>query len=255
MPVKEDKSPFCVECLYVFDDNKKYHAQNKCNGCYQRLYMMNKIIKIYGSSGRPKKDIETKCSGCGDEYETLNDRGKVVKRGPKKLCRRCYARNNRPVKICNDCGNEMIKGSTTGLCVVCRIKKPTKTYVKKNILPRVDKEQFELIRRLLVRYKVGHNNMADAFRVVDIYMEVNDNPMLLDTLSEEAQLVEMLRNLKNIFYFNLNEINDIDNKNEKVIKNLSKKEYRKRWYEKNKELIKRKNILKNERKKEKIPFE
>jgi hypothetical protein len=78
--------------------------------------------------------------------------------------------------------------------------------------------------------------MADAFRVIDIYMTVNNDPILLDTLSEETQIVEMLRNLKAIFYYNLkkNTFNPINN-TENSTKDM--KAYRKEWYKRNKERI------------------
>lgn len=234
MAVKEDKSTFCIDCNYVFDDEKKYHAQDRCNGCYQKLYVRNKIVKIYGTAGRPKHQ-GTKCSCCGFDYETLNNKGKVVKKGPKNMCKRCYTRSNKPVKICKNCGNEMLKGSSTGLCPICKLNKPSLRKKKEPELPIVDKEQFELIRRLLARYKVGHNTPVDTFRVVDIYMEVNNNPILLDTLGEESQIVEMLRNLKAVFYYNLDKV-DVKSKKEKNITG-DMKAYRKEWYRKNRERI------------------
>ena len=224
MAVKEDKSTFCVDCLYVFDTQKKYHAQDRCNPCYQRLYIRNQIEKVYGPYGK-QKIKEPKCSCCGFDYETLNDKGKVVKRGPKSMCKTCYTRSNKPVKICKVCGNEMLTGSSTGLCAICKLNKPTVRKRKEVELPEVDKEQFELIRRLLARYQVGHNTPVDTFRVVDIYMEVNNNPIILDTLGEESQIVEMLRNLKGIFYYNLEKQKELTIKNKTDIKS-----YRKNWY-------------------------
>lgn len=233
MAVKEDKSTFCIDCNYVFDTQKKYHAQDRCNGCYQKLYIKNKIVKVYGPHGKAK-NTDPKCSRCGFDYETLNDKGKVVKRGPKKMCKSCYTRSNKAIKICKECGNEMLTGSKTGLCPICRFTKPVLRARKKPQLPIVDKEQFELIRRLLVRYKVGHNTPVDAFRVADIYMDINNNPILLDTLSEETQIVEMLRNLKSIFEHNLPIISKPKDKKIKDTVNATKdlKAYRKEWYKK-----------------------
>lgn len=33
-----DKSTFCIDCLYVFDEFKKYRSKDKCNTCYQKSY-------------------------------------------------------------------------------------------------------------------------------------------------------------------------------------------------------------------------
>lgn len=233
MPVKENKSPFCIDCQYVFDKYKKYHSQDRCNPCYQKFYVNKNRI------GRPKQ-LNESCVKCLFKFDTLNEKGKPVLRGSKGMCKRCYHRTSKATKICNECGNEMLNGSRSGICAVCRLNRPTKRKRKEVKIPLVDKEQFELIRRLLVRYKVGHNTMVDNFRVVDIYMDVNDNPIVLDTLSEESQIVEMLRNLKTVFDYNL----PLSKKANMGVK-MTKQEYARAWYKKNKERIK------NEYKKEK----
>ena len=230
MPVKEDKSPFCLGCQYVFDEIRKYHAQNRCNPCYQKLYIDNKFDKVYGVKGRPRQR-NLNCVKCDAEFDTLNSKGKAIKRGSKGMCKTCYCKSFKPSKFCNSCNNEMMKGSNTGLCPVCRLNRSQerkKRPIKIKLPPIVDKEQFELIRRLLVRYKVGHNTIVDTFRVIDVYMDVNDNPIILDTLSEGAQLVEMLRNLKEVFDYNLHILKEISiTKSKKTMK-----EYQKEWYEK-----------------------
>jgi hypothetical protein len=96
----------------------------------------------------------------------------------------------------------MLKKSCVGLCVLCKTKTSTNPRAKKEYIPKVNKEDFETIRRLLAKYKLGRNTMVDTFRVIDIYMDINGDPIMLDTLSEEIQLVEMLRNLKKVFDFN-----------------------------------------------------
>lgn len=237
MPVLENKSKSCVDCGYVFDEFKKFHSKDRCNACYQKSYNRNKFQLS------PKREKETHCKECKSEYDTLNHKGKPILRGSKGLCRSCYHKLHKPEKVCNSCGNIMKTGSITGLCAVCkRIKSselPRSKYKKKQTIPVIQKEQFELIRRLLVRYKLGMNNMADAFRVIDVYMDVNDNPILLDTLTESAQLVEMLRNLKSVFDYNL-ELQ----KTPKKLK-YGTPEYRREYYLKNKEKLKRKRLLKD----------
>lgn len=37
----ENRSLFCVVCLYVFDDIKKYRSKDKCQHCYQKDYQRN----------------------------------------------------------------------------------------------------------------------------------------------------------------------------------------------------------------------
>lgn len=108
------------------------------------------------------------------------------------------------VKVCNNCGNTMIVGTQTGLCPICRLERShpkTKKRLQKP-LPHIDDETFELIRRLLIRYKLGISMHIDTFRVIGVYMDLNENSSLLDTLTEETQLVEMLKNLKLIWDYN-----------------------------------------------------
>jgi hypothetical protein len=124
----------------------------------------------------------------------------------------------------------MLAGSNTGLCVVCREVKRSesgkKNYNKKKVkeLPHLDIETYEIVRRLLVRFKFGNNGMVDNFRVVDIYMELFDNPVFLDTLTEEAQIIEMLRYLKKVYDFN-KEDRDI-----KLEEQKKKAEFKSKYY-------------------------
>lgn len=231
MNIKENKSESCIDCGYKFDAIKKYHSKNRCNCCYQRAYNAKRL------EHKPQKEVETNCKLCNAEYNTLNKKGKPIIRGSKGYCRHCYYKTFKQEKICQSCGNIMKTGSITGLCPMCKRAKSMNrpnSRIKKVKLPIINKEQFELIRRLLARYKVGHSNFADAFRVIDIYMEINDNPIILDTLSESAQLVEMLRNLKVIWDYN----------NNLQIKKTPKQK-RAEYYERNKHRLKQKRLLKN----------
>jgi hypothetical protein len=148
------------------------------------------------------KEDETRCSVCNTEYGTINHKGRAVVKGPKSMCRPCYSKIKKPKKICSNCGNIMLSGSNTGLCVVCRDVKRRPYTRKIKELPYVDEETYEAVRRLLVRFKFGNNNIVDNFRVVDVYVELCENPIFLDTLTEEAQIVEMLRYLKKVYDYN-----------------------------------------------------
>ena len=215
------KSKSCEGCGYVFDDIKKYHSKNRCNPCYQKDYVKKSLPT--------KKDKETNCSECNGKYGTLNDKGKAIVRGPKGLCKKCYGRNKKPKKECIECGNMMLAGSNTGLCAVCkerkRAEKGGRRWVKKvKPLPVLDIETYEAVRRLLVRYKYGTNTLVDNFRVADIYMDINENSILLDTLTEEVQVVEMLKNLKVVFDFNK------ENRTEKLLEEKIKAERKAKYY-------------------------
>ena len=191
---KKDKSDFCIDCKVVFDLNKKYTAQDRCAYCY---------AKSYKSRQSNKKEKSTNCISCKIEFGTLNKKGNIAKRAARGYCKQCYYKTlPKSTTICLNCGNSMLKKSCVGLCVLCKIKTSTNPRVKKEYIPKVNKEDFETIRRLLAKYKLGRNTMVDVFRVIDIYMIINEEPIMLDTLSEEIQLVEMLRNLKKVFDYN-----------------------------------------------------
>ena len=198
----KEKSPFCIDCEYVFDKNRPYHSRNRCNPCYQRVYLRGEMSFLYKA-----KEVETNCSLCGAEYGTINHKGRAISKGSHGLCKPCYAKERKPKKECIECGNMMLVGSNTGLCAVCkenkRISKNRRGYVRKiKPLPHLDPETYEAVRRLLVRFKFGNNNLVDNFRVADIYTDLFDNPVFLDTLAEEDQVVEMLRYLKKVYDFN-----------------------------------------------------
>lgn len=233
----KDKSSFCIDCEYVFDIHKPYHSRDRCNPCYQKIYLKGKMNLL---NDKPK-DIN--CLLCGVEYGTLNDKGRAVRKGSHSLCKTCYTRERRPKKECIQCGNMMLIGSNTGLCAICkeekRISANKRGYAKKvKPLPQLDIETYEAVRRLLVRFKFGSNTLVDNFRVANIYMDINNDPVLLDTLNEETQVVEMLKNLKRVYDFNKLSIEAkllaIKNKAEKKAKR--KAEYKLNYIKYQKEL-------------------
>ena len=195
-----ERSLFCLDCKEVFDNNITYHAKNFCAKCYYRYTRRNKV----------KVDKPIICGTCNLKYGSVGPKGKVIKKGPKGNCRSCFHKINKAVSICDDCGETMLKKTITRICPVCKIKKNIdagnrkyKHHIIKPVI--IENEEFELIRRLLVRYKLGMNNMADDFRVADVYLTIKDAPEYLDTLNERQQVVEMLRHLKVTFDYNLEE--------------------------------------------------
>jgi hypothetical protein len=197
----KEKNTSCDDCGYVFDNNRKYHSRGRCNPCYQKLYNKGKLPV------KATKVLETNCSRCLSEYGSITDAGKVISRGPKSLCKSCYSKEKKPKKECSKCGNMMLAGSNTGLCIICREDNKNtdgkRRYNRKvKEIPFLDNETYEGIRRILVRFKFGTNNLVDNFRVADLYLDVNEEATLLDTLTEEAQVIEMLKNLKKVYEFN-----------------------------------------------------
>ena len=200
------RSLFCVECLGEFGFNLQYWAQDKCNRCYQRLYLAGKITLV--DSKRKKQLKPTHCSDCLLEFGSLNLRGRLVRRGQAGNCKSCFHKKNKPTLICENCNVQLLKRTTTKLCHLCKIQRGidngSKAYKNKINKPiEVQNQNFELIRRLMIRYKLGMNNQIDDFRVTHVYLEIKEAPAFLDTLSERTQIIEMLKTLKETFDYNL----------------------------------------------------
>lgn len=220
----KEKSLFCVSCNKTFGKNLPYNAKDMCNPCYQMSYVRAK--------GRPKNKA-THCKVCELEFGTMGPKNKAIKKGARGYCKSCFHKENRPTTICSECNEQMLKPTTTQLCYLCRAKKGIGRKSRPQPAPPkpvyVEYENFELIRRLLVRYKLGMNNMVDDFRVVDVYLDIKEAPAFLDTLNERHQIVEMLKTLKETFDYNVAERNkpkkynkDWYNKSPKSYKNKSK---------------------------------
>lgn len=146
----------------------------------------------------PKKVKLTNCVKCDDEFGTINSRGKVVRRLAENLCGTCYqAKKRSNDKSCSECGSVMRSSSISGYCRACKVKP------KKIKGSELNRDILERIRRVLVRYKSGNNSLVDNLIVVDIYLEINSecNSVALDSLTEESQVVEMLKRLKGIYDF------------------------------------------------------
>jgi hypothetical protein len=236
------RSLFCLECEKNFGPELQYWAQDKCNRCYQRLYLAGKIKLL--DPLKKKSTKPTHCIECNLEFLTLNERGRLVRRGQSGHCKSCFHKKNRPTTICKNCNTQMLKSTITGLCHLCRIEKGvangSRTYKNKVNNPiDVDYENYELIRRLLVRYKLGINSPVDEFRVVDFYLYIKEAPAFLDTLTERIQVIEMLKTLKETFDYNLKLRNEESKKQPSKNKFYIKK-YSKQWYEKSSKSYKNK---------------
>ena len=226
-----NKATQCEACKKEFNEQLKWHSKNKCNPCYQKAYLDEKY---------PVKRTNIKsqsCSKCQAEFGSKNAKGKEIKKGSRGFCRRCYMQLHHQISTntCKGCGVELI-AKRLSLCPICKGHEMSSKKWKRKVRPPhiVDNETFELIRRLLVRYKVGHNNYADAFRVVDVYMSISDNSNLLDNLREDHQIVEMLKWLKQTFDYNLQLI---IRRKEAELEQLQKKELRRAKHLKKEENI------------------
>lgn len=205
------KSPNCIDCGVIFsEEGTKRHALNRCQKCYSH----EKYKNIKAFSPRVKEEY-THCRTCELEFDTLNHKGRLIKKGSLGYCVSCYTKlyNNRKEKRhCAKCNNILVN-TTRDICKPCyRIKRDEflranpsarKTESDKNKVKAekvvLDYEQFELIRRLLTKFKLGQNTSVDMFRVADIYLDIFNYDVFLDALSEKDQVIVMLKRLKDIW--------------------------------------------------------
>lgn len=207
-----EKSESCQDCQGVFNDDLKYHAVNRCAKCYTKFKAPEK--KKTRANG---KSAYTHCLGCKFEFNTFNDKGKIVVYQSSGFCRRCYSRQytNKNDRTCLKC-QRALYNTTKMVCKIC-LELEKQEYYKQNPkakksrtfqqkLKALNKEltydQFELIRRLLSRFKFNYYTYADFFRLVDIYVDIYDHEAHLDAYLEADQIEIMLRRLKDVWFYN-----------------------------------------------------
>lgn len=211
--LKVEKKEWCEGCQVKFSNDLPYHAMNMCLKCYMNWKQPRK------GSYQPRansKDKWTHCLECKFEFNTLGHKGKLVVYGSSGLCRRCYGRlyNKNIQKFCQKCERQII-GSTKPLCKICQEiekeefyknnpKKQPRSYKQKlKVLEQeISTEQYELIRRLLVKFKLNMFSYVDYFRVADVYVDIYDHEAHLDAYTEHDQVAIMLKRLKDIWLHN-----------------------------------------------------
>ena len=163
------------------------------------------------------KDSYTHCIECKLEFDTIDDRGRKVIWGGSGCCKRCYMRaySNRGDKTCLKC-QRTLYNTTKSVCKICRelereayykenpkARKTTSYQQKLKILnTELDYEKFELIRRLLSRFKSNYQTYVDYFRLLDVYIDIYDHETHLDSYPEFDQVEIILRRLKDIWLHN-----------------------------------------------------
>lgn len=210
---RSEKTECCVSCFTSFED-VKYHALNMCKGCYQ-------------SSKQPKVKIRknsitqwTHCRNCKLAWGEKNEKGRLVTQGSNGYCKRCYMDTwlKAEPSNCQRCGKQ-IERTTKTLCKVCydierdeyhdRNPNARKSSSYKNVIIAQNKvleyEEFELIRRLLGRFKLGSQTRLDFYKLADVYIDIFETDVALDAYRELEQVRVMLRRLKVIWQRN-NEI-------------------------------------------------
>jgi hypothetical protein len=167
--------------------------------------------------GRRKKDsiaVDT-CQVCFIKFGSINEKGKLVKPGHGNTCKTCYMRNYNTLKKTErrcKCGKVI-----TGIKPVCKLcydkldpnegfTTRSQSYRNKKMMNRIvlTKEQYELVRRLLVKKRGRMMSYIDFFRVADIYIELFISDAFLDSCSQEEQIVLMTERLETIWQNNTN---------------------------------------------------
>lgn len=186
------KAENCVGCNISFQE-ERYYCKDYCYKCYYKQY--------YGAVNK-STDF---CVSCNLQFGTLNKKGRPVFKITSTLCRSCYHKKNQEVVKCQKC--DMFISGTKTYCAMCSIElglsyKKKWRPKKKNDNVGLTKIQFEFIRRLFGRFKIGSQDYVDYFRVADIYVDVYGLDVIFDGYKTEVQVVMMLRRLKKTWDFN-----------------------------------------------------
>ena len=189
-------SEFCVRCQKTFNEETKRHAKNMCQYCYTYTWAKAKM------DIKDKTPKSAHCKTCDISFaDGLHKNGKPAVRASKGLCKKCY--HKLATRFCEKCGaNKGKKGH--GVCSLCRIE--SGKWKRKTVVPtKISKENLESIRRVMMRYKNGINNLVDPFIVADLYLTIFTNGesgyknpvgMDIDGFDEQAQVIAMLKLLK-----------------------------------------------------------
>ena len=195
-------SDSCLGCKTSFSEIKK-HAKGFCNRCY---YASRKV----------EKEKPDHCSNCLSKWGSISEKNKVVKKGPKGMCKSCYQRyyTRTSTTECNRCGQDMGK-KVRGVCSLCKLELEAMKSPGRRNLPdvnkvKIDKETKESMRKVFNRYKFGTNTLVDPFIVSDLYLTVFNSESTkgqtasktefnLDQFDQENQVIAMLKLLKKAY--------------------------------------------------------
>lgn len=202
----KEKPSSCVKCDKSFIEIT-YHAKGMCQKCYS--------LSKYKIAFKPRKKDWTHCVECNLQFGSTNERGRLISKGSNGYCKSCYGKiynNLKQKRSCDRCG-VILKHTTRDICKACyQIEKDnfyrenpnarkSESYKNKILAEKaiLTDEQFELVRRLFVKFKIDTWNLADMFRVADVYLEVFTHDVFLDSLPEKDQVVIMLSRLKPVW--------------------------------------------------------
>lgn len=189
----------CLTCKTSFLEVKR-HAKGFCSRCYY-------------ASRRTKKEKLDYCTNCLAKWGSKSEKNKIVKEGPKGMCKMCYQRHyvKTSTTDCKRCGKDMGK-RVKGFCSLCKLELESMKSPSRRNLPdvnkiKIDKETKEMMRRVFNRYKWGTNTLVDPFIVTDLYLTVFSSEVTkgqtasktefnLDQFEQGEQVIAMLKLLK-----------------------------------------------------------
>lgn len=208
----------CKPCRLIRAAEKKAQRDSKHKEC------KNCGVQFSNTWSRPPKHFSkglckpcwtlekenAPCTGCGVEF-----RGNKLPVG-KGMCRPCYDkwRKSSLHFQCIECGTSIKSGSIKGICSTCKAFK--REELKRSILeyevsgasgterklPKIDEGILQRIRMILVRFKWGYVNTSHYYEVADVFDIVYGYVQQLDTKPVDAQIIIMVKRLKEVYDFN-----------------------------------------------------
>jgi len=196
----------CEKCSLDFtqeENSDKYIAKGMCKNCYWKTH--------YEENYKVKKVDLGFCSSCNVKWGDINKKGHVVKK-VGTLCQNCYSIIYRKKdKICVVCLTPILNKTTRDVCKRCFV--PVGDKRKKEKVTRISKviknndykptsEDYETLKRLLVRYKLGICSPVDPYIVLDFYITLVIGEGKLspyEAMESEDQITYMLKDLKEVY--------------------------------------------------------
>ena len=200
----------CSKCKVEFSNDTPLLSKGMCKKCYYK----NNYHKNKNKVNSYNRYDNTNCLTCNLEFGSKNYKDRLVRKAAKGICSICY--NKEYFKsgsfICKGCKCKM-PHKIIGICKYCKekdmeeiIKRKYKKQLKGDVVGKVKytkvtitKEHIEEMKRLFNRYKLGYNRPIDSFLVLQLYLDIFDNPTDLDSYEVDSQIIIMLRKLKDVY--------------------------------------------------------
>lgn len=190
--IRDSKLTNCNSCDREFGDNLKVLAKGLCSLCYNKKWRETKVNET-----------------CADCNVIFNSGGRLTEILSGGRCRRCYDkwRKSRLKYECLSCGGSIPNGSIKAKCPKCLDKSKFDEEQAWAISQDVElkghndlnKEQYESIRRFLIKYNRDMFDITDSFKVAYLFDQVFGYVKGLDNSGVDTQIFLMLRRLKKVW--------------------------------------------------------